>query len=982
MKSLQMTAVAALSFAFLPQIANSATIKVPAEYPSIQAGIDAALTSDTVLVADGVYFERISFFGKAITVASNYLVDGDTTHINATVIDGDTAGNAVNPDSGSVVRFVNGEGALSALTGITLRHGIGTNYLGIRRGGGILAHGASPRITNCRVIDNDVDGVFVGPETEGIQIISCDIARNAGPGVFCRFMSMNSRIIDCEITENQGDGIYCQLQSFSALVQLYGCRIAYNNGFGLNTYRIDLVRDCVIEYNSGGIGLGEAPPLASRSKDTDQLRVGAIINTTIRDNGFGVTFLDDWITIDSCLIEGNFEYGVYIALDSKGILNNSVLRGNGNSSAVGGGVLVSRSQCFGIECINTLFDGNIGYSGGAVASGKASTQSFVNCTFVNNQSEFGSVLSESEFSNFGIQFDRCIAAFNQGGPAFYRSPSPDSTVFADSLLAQFSCTDIYGNDSGDWVGQLASQLGINGNINDDPFFCNTVAGNFGIRDISICAEGNNSCGALIGAYGVACFNQAPEITSASSVTLPKNHHARYSVATVDPDGPSLQVLFSNLPSWLVADADSVFGMPTDADVDTSMYVVATDGYLADSQQVELLIRETPYIEVVAIEGSPVADHIISNVPEISWQYRDLLGGFPQTHFEIEVGSDSNWDEAEFWDPLIFDGADTAIMYQGAQLFDGASYWLRLRVENAMMASSWYQLRFRMNTAPTAPILLSPSNGDRSPSQMPTLVVYNTTDAEQDSLRYVFEVSPDSFIAAIYTFERNEDADSVTTVLVDSTLSENMCYFWRVRASDYFENSTDSEIWKFWVNTENSPPAPFGLVEPPNGIANSVATLSPVFRWQEAFDPDPIDTTIYTLTLGLDSNFSNGTVVSGLANNMYASSGVLQWGTRYWWVVKATDLHGAVTAANEVHQFRTTTLGDADGDGLVAVSDCVLIVNYIFASGPAPRPMFAGDPDCSGMPNVSDAAHLISFIFNNGPAPCIPQPRVTPPRPGG
>src|SRR5262245_3275501 len=91
----------------LPRMAGADTLRVPLDYPTIQAAINAAVNGDEIIVAAGTYNEAINFNGKAVHLHSS---DGPvTTVIDATGL------------QASVVRCANAEGPGTILEGFTIR---------------------------------------------------------------------------------------------------------------------------------------------------------------------------------------------------------------------------------------------------------------------------------------------------------------------------------------------------------------------------------------------------------------------------------------------------------------------------------------------------------------------------------------------------------------------------------------------------------------------------------------------------------------------------------------------------------------------------------------------------------------------------------------------------------------------------------------------------------------------------------------------
>jgi hypothetical protein len=95
-------------------------------------------------------------------------------------------------------------------------------------------------------------------------------------------------------------------------------------------------------------------------------------------------------------------------------------------------------------------------------------------------------------------FENCLLAFGDNSEAFH--------CVAGTCEPTLICCDIYGHEEGDWTGCIADQLGLDGNISEDPLFCDPGNNDFTLEECSPCAPfslPNVECD-LIGAWPVGC----------------------------------------------------------------------------------------------------------------------------------------------------------------------------------------------------------------------------------------------------------------------------------------------------------------------------------------------------------------------------------------------------------------------------------------------------------------------------------------------
>ena len=229
-----------------------------------------------------------------------------------------------------------------------------------------------------------------------------------------------------------------------------------------------------------------------------------------------------------------------------------------------------------------------------------------------------------------------------------------------------------------------------------------------------------------------------------------------------------------------------------------------------------------------------------------------------------------------------------------------SYYWRVVAKDALGAQTPTAARpfvvATSNSAPTAPVIVSPVLGGQSTAVNTVLTIQNSTDADGDLLTYVFEVDK------VDTFDSSEKASSGQVIQAGGgntswttpTLVENSRYWWRVKAQD---GRTES-AWvggNFLMNAVNdAPPTP--TVKNP-GSGAWTADLQPSLQGNPVVDPDG-DTVRYQFEIFSDAALSI-TVGEGVSDIPALTPPTpLADKTTHWWRLRALDFQDLASAWSE------------------------------------------------------------------------------------
>ncbi|MHC4528459.1 MAG: right-handed parallel beta-helix repeat-containing protein, partial [Planctomycetota bacterium] len=219
---------------------------VPAQYPTIQAAIDAAVDGDTVVAEPNTYYENINFRGKSITLTSTD--PNDPAVVAGTAIDAN--------GSGTVVTFPDIATVNCVLAGFTITGG---NSSG--NGGGILCRNGTITISNCIITGNSAsNGGGIYNESDNLTLARClfigNVAGHGGGGI--HNFSGSSTLADCTFSENSASTYGGGMCNFDSSARLTNCTFSGNlaacDGGGMWNYGFCLaqVTNCTFSGNSAG----------------------------------------------------------------------------------------------------------------------------------------------------------------------------------------------------------------------------------------------------------------------------------------------------------------------------------------------------------------------------------------------------------------------------------------------------------------------------------------------------------------------------------------------------------------------------------------------------------------------------------------------------------------------------------------------------------------------------------------------------------
>ncbi|MCK4415494.1 MAG: right-handed parallel beta-helix repeat-containing protein, partial [Candidatus Eisenbacteria sp.] len=405
-------------------------------------------------------------------------------------------------------------------------------------GGAIYIDSSPAAFTDCTFSgcsSNDNGGAVCVTGPNPLTFLRCQFDQNSADsgGAIASYELADISLEDCTFDGNEaayfGGGLSC---SNTSLLRATGCDFLGNTarlggGVGIDSTATS-IDSCLFQGNHAEIDGGGMYAHAGDDylayclfwqNTSGRDAAGLLMDSCVADTVRSCTFSANTANQDQMIGEGggaslregacffrNCSFARNVATGGGGLYcydaSCSILGGYFKENAAGlglgadrlGGAIRGFFSC-DIEIVGSIFASDSCADGGALAMTQGGTLDIRNTTMYDNYASAGSASGIHVASDVTGTVERTIISHAPQGEAI--ECGEDFTLV---------CCDIYGNAGGDWIDEIADQYGVNGNISEDPLYCNAPAGEYHLHEDSPCAPfsaPNPECD-LIGVWPVGC----------------------------------------------------------------------------------------------------------------------------------------------------------------------------------------------------------------------------------------------------------------------------------------------------------------------------------------------------------------------------------------------------------------------------------------------------------------------------------------------